>query len=177
MLSNKTPCGEYGANKSYIAYLSDAFRLLHIVIKNIKLYTNHMNILANDNELLKYIKIWKKIEALFNKKFNKKGLHSEPVYNNKYIRTKINPYDENFHDLKKLTKNEYCGLSMLFLESISEAENKCQPQTFLHKFFETHDNNNVNSLFKELVQFVDWYDDESSGESSAESCYELNYKS
>ena len=31
-----------------------------------------MNVLANDNELLKCIAIWNKIEALFNKKFNKK---------------------------------------------------------------------------------------------------------
>ena len=27
-----------------------------------------MSVLANDNELLKYIEIWNKIEALFNKK-------------------------------------------------------------------------------------------------------------
>ena len=32
-----------------------------------------MNVLDNDNELLKYIKIWNKIESLFNKQFNKKG--------------------------------------------------------------------------------------------------------
>ena len=30
---------------------------LHIITKDIKLYTNHMNLLANDNELLKYIEI------------------------------------------------------------------------------------------------------------------------
>ena len=39
-----------------------------------------MNVLANGNEL-KYIEIWNKIEDLFNKKFNKKGLHNRPVYN------------------------------------------------------------------------------------------------
>ena len=31
-----------------------------------------MKVLANDNELLKYIEIWNKIEPLFNKKFDKK---------------------------------------------------------------------------------------------------------
>ena len=36
-----------------------------------------MNVVANDNELLKYIETWNKIEALF----NKKGFHSKPVYN------------------------------------------------------------------------------------------------
>ena len=54
MFSNKTPYGEYSANKYYIAYLTGAFRPLHIIIKDIKLYANHMNILANDNELLRF---------------------------------------------------------------------------------------------------------------------------
>ena len=70
MLSNKAPHGEYGANKYYIAYLSSGFRPLHIIIKNIKLYTDHMNVLANGNELLKHIEIWNKTETLFIKKFN-----------------------------------------------------------------------------------------------------------
>ena len=53
MLPNKTPRGEQGANKYYIAYLSGGLRPLHIIIKNIKLYTDRMNVLANDSELLK----------------------------------------------------------------------------------------------------------------------------
>ena len=49
---------------------------------------------------------------------------------------------------------------MLLLESISEVENKYYPLTFLGKLFgcnsiEKHDDNNVNRLFKELVQIVD----------------------
>ena len=72
MLSNKTPYAEQIANKYYIAYLSCDLRPLHITIKNMKLYTDRMKVLANDNELLKYLEIWNKIEALFNKKINKK---------------------------------------------------------------------------------------------------------
>ena len=53
-LSNKTPYDEEGANKYYIGYVgSTGFRPLHIIIKNMKLYVDHMNVLANDNELLK----------------------------------------------------------------------------------------------------------------------------
>ena len=169
VLSNKTPYGEYGANKYYIAYLNGGLRPLHIIIKDIKLYTNHMNILASDNELLKYVEIWNKIEALFNKKFNKSGFHSDPTHNYEYIRTRISSCDENFRDFKKLTKSEYCGQSILLLESICEVENEYHPRTFLHIFFEKHDNNNINNLFKELVQIVDWYDDEPSDESSDKS--------
>ena len=76
---------------------------MYITIKNIKLYTNDVNVLANDNGLLKYIEIWNKIGSLFNKKSNKKGFHSKPVSNNEYIKTIISSYNENFHDFKKLT--------------------------------------------------------------------------
>ena len=55
-----------------------------------------MNLLANDNELLKYIEIWNKIVVLFDGvAFNKKGFHNDPAHNNKYIRTKISSYNEN----------------------------------------------------------------------------------
>ena len=57
VLSSKTSYGKHGANKYYISCLSNGFKPLCINIKNIKLYTNHLNVLANDNELLKYIKI------------------------------------------------------------------------------------------------------------------------
>ena len=162
VLSNKTSYGKRGANKYYISYLSDSFKPLCINIKNVKLYTNHMNVLANDNELLKYIKIWNKIETLFNKvTLNKKGFHCDPIHN-KYIKTKISLYNENFHDFQKLVKNKYCGHSILLLESICEVENKYYPRTFLDKLFECNSvENNVNRLFTELVQIVDWSDNES----------------
>ena len=55
-----------------------------------------MNLLANDNELLKYIEIWNKIVVLFDGvALNKKGFHNDPPHNNKYIRTKISSYNEN----------------------------------------------------------------------------------
>ena len=62
-----------------------------------------MNVLANDNELLKHIKIWNKIQSLFNEiGHNKKGFQSKTTYNNEYIRAKINSYDEHFHGNKRL---------------------------------------------------------------------------
>ena len=77
MLSNKTPHGEEGANKYYIGYVgSTGVRPLRVIIKNIKLYTNHMNVLADDNELLKYVEKWNKIKILLNKRF-----YNIPVYN------------------------------------------------------------------------------------------------
>ena len=51
------------------------------------------------------------------------------------MKTKISSYNQNFHDFKKLTKDKYCGHSILLLKSICEVENKYYPQTFLNKFF------------------------------------------
>ena len=82
VLSNKAPYGKHGANKH-------GFKPLCINIKNIKLYINRMNVLAYDNELLRYIEIWIKIETLFNEVIlYKKGFHYGPIHN-KYIRVKI----------------------------------------------------------------------------------------
>ena len=99
VLSNKTPYGEQRANKYYIAYLNGGLGPFHIIIKDIKWYTNHMNVLANDDELLKNIEIWNKIEALLNRKFNKKRFYSKPVYN-EHRKMKISSFNENFMALK-----------------------------------------------------------------------------
>ena len=122
MLSNKTPYGKEGAHIYYFGYLSGSFRPLCIVVKEIKLYNNHMNISANNKEFLKYVELWNKYEVLFNEKFNKRGLYNRPVYN-KYVKNKINLHNENFHGNKKLLKDEYYGHPILLIESICEAGN------------------------------------------------------
>ena len=99
-----------------------------------------MNVLANNNELSKYIEIWSKIASLFNEiahngiALNKKRFHSKPVYNEQ-IRAEISSYNKNFRDFKKLTKDNYCGHSILLLDSICEVENKYYPQKFFRQIF------------------------------------------
>ena len=156
MLSNTAPYGKEGANKYYIGYVgSTGFRPLHIIIKKIKLYTSYINVLADNKELLKYIKIWDKIVDLFYKKCNNNIIYNECIKN------KISLYNENFHGNKKLIKDKYYGSSIILIESICEVKSKYYPQTFLQEFFETHSVNDINSLFKELVQIIDWPDNES----------------
>ena len=100
VLSDKGSYGKQGANKYFIGYLTYDFRPLCIIIKEINLYTDHINILANSNEFLKYTEIWKMIEALFNEKFkrwlyNKKNwLYNKPTHNNEYIWNKNSPFNE-----------------------------------------------------------------------------------
>ena len=99
-MSKKTPYDKEGANKYYIRYAgSTGFRPLHIIIKKVKLYTNHRNVLADNKELLKYIEIWDKIADLFNKTHNEKVLDNNTIYN-ECINTKINIYNEKFHGNK-----------------------------------------------------------------------------
>ena len=136
LLSNKVSYGKQGANKYYTGYFHDDFRPMCIIIKEIKLYTDPINILGNNKEFLKYIEIWKKIDALFNEKHNKRGLYNKPASNNEYVRPKINRFNGNFHGNKTLTKDEYYDNSILLIESICEVKNKYHHQTFLDKFFE-----------------------------------------
>ena len=79
-LSNKASYVEQGSYKYYVGYLGGTgLRPLHIIIKKIKSFTNQMNVLADNDELLKYIKIWNKIEPLF----IKRGFYNITAYNNK----------------------------------------------------------------------------------------------
>ena len=67
--------------------------LLPQIIGYVKCFDDNktMPFVADDKELLKkYIEIWEKISDLIGKKFD-----SEPVYGDKYIKTKIQSYDDN----------------------------------------------------------------------------------
>ena len=53
----------------------------------------YMNVLVLHKKLLiKYNEIWNKVSNLFQKEFD-----SEPVYNDKYIKTKINLHNNNIN--------------------------------------------------------------------------------
>ena len=81
----------------------------------------HINFLVHDKEVLnKYNKTWDKIEKFFGKKFDR-----EPVYNDKYIKTKINLYNINFYDNKLPKENEcYNCVPVILLDSIFVNSNK-----------------------------------------------------
>ena len=86
---------------------------------NILIIIVNLNLSVNDKEILKrYSEIWNKIKSLIKKEFN-----SEPVYNEKYIKTKIKMYNNrvytNFQHNKISKDNEYfAGLSVMLLDSI-----------------------------------------------------------
>ena len=101
--------------------------------------TKKMSFLTDNNEFLeRYTKIWGKISDLIDKKFD-----SDPVYNNKYINTKIrsdnNNIITNFHDNdnknnKLPEKNKaYRCMSLISLDSIIKINKKYYPQTVLQE--------------------------------------------
>ena len=47
-------------------------------------------------------------------------------------------------------KDKYYGNSIILTESICEVKNKYYSHIFLDEIFKTHNDNNANSLFKEL---------------------------
>ena len=96
-----------------------------------------MSLITDNNESLeRYTAIWEKIGDLINKKFD-----SDPVYNNKYINTKIRSYNNdiktNFHDIdnknNKLPEKSkpYRRMSLISLDSIIKINKKYYPQTLL----------------------------------------------
>ena len=98
-----------------------------------------MYFLTDNNEFLeRYTTLWEKISDLVNKKFD-----SDPLYNNKYINTKIRSYNNdiktNFHDIdnkdNKLPEEDkaYKCMSLISLDSIIKINKKYYPQTLLQE--------------------------------------------
>ena len=113
----------------------------------------YMNLLVYDKKILeKYNKIWNKIKSLL-----KKEINSEPVYNDKYIKTKIKIYDNrvytNFQNNKIPKDNEYCScLSVILLDSIFvNSDKEYYPQIFLEEFkYMIKDRKIINTINDDL---------------------------
>ena len=133
--------------------------------------TRKMSFLTDNNEFLeRYTKIWEKRSDLINKTFD-----SDPVYNNKYINTKIRSYNNdiktNFHDIdnknNKLSEENkpYKCMSLILLDSIIKINKKYYSQTLFQEC--------VYKLIKKKVEnIITNINLESSSESDNESDYE-----
>ena len=94
-----------------------------------------MFFLIKDDELLeKYNEIQEKVKNSIKKEFN-----SEPVYNEKYLKTKKKSFDgkihTNFHNNKILKESSHCiYLSVILIDSIFRTSNNYYPQVFLERY-------------------------------------------
>ena len=126
--------------KDIIGYNDNTIRPLQLFLPKMTGYLNifkdgnrKMSFYTDNNEFLeRYTKIWEKISDLINKKFD-----SDPVYNNKYINTKIRSYlndiKTNFRNIdnknnKLPEKNKlYRCMSLISLDSTIKINNKYYP--------------------------------------------------
>ena len=102
-LLHKTSYGNKGSFKYHIGYRHKNEALispLNMKLPQLTGYTKHfdnnnkyVNLLVNDKTLLKkYNEIWDKIKIL-----SKRELDKKPLYNNKYISSKIKIYNDTIH--------------------------------------------------------------------------------
>ena len=123
-----------------------------------------MNLLVNDKKILEK-ETWNKIK----RKKNKKKINSEPVYNDKYIKTKIKIYNDRVYtnvQQNKIPKDiEYCAcLSVILLDSILvNSDKEYYPQIFLEECkYAIKDGKIVNTINEDLeLSESDKSDDES----------------
>ena len=146
LISKPESYGKNNMRKSIIGYNDNTIIPLQLFLPKMTGYLNifedgtkKMSFLTDNNEFLeRYTKIWEKISDLIDKKFD-----SDPVYNNKYINTKIRSYNNdimtNFHDIdnknnKLPEKNKpYRCMSLISLDSIIKINKKYYPQTLLQE--------------------------------------------
>ena len=89
--------------------------------------SKYINFLVDDQEIIeKYIEIWEKVKNLLEENFD-----SEPVYNDKYIKTKINSYDANLYDVTLYEGEHYACFSVILLDFIVNVDKRYHPQIFL----------------------------------------------
>ena len=143
---SKPEIHEKKMRKYIIGYNDNTISPLQLFLPKITGYLNifengnrKMSFFTNNNEFLeRYTAIWEKISVLVNKKFD-----SDPIYDNKYINTKIRSYNNdiktNFCNIdnknnKLPEKNKlYKCVSLISLDSIIKINKKYYPQTLLQE--------------------------------------------
>ena len=143
LVSKKESYGTKNSFKYFIGYNdNDVIRPLCIRLLQMTGYARKFNENAamsfkvNNKQLLKsYIKIWEKVESLFNIDFESKSIYGD---DDKYIKTKIKIYADsiitNFHNKKMPKEKAPCKcLSIIMIDSVIKANKKYYPQTLLEE--------------------------------------------
>ena len=178
MLLCKPETYENNMRKYIIGYNDNTISPFQLFLPKMTGYLNifkggarKMSFFTDNNEFLeRYTTIWEKISDLVNKKFD-----SDPIYNNKYINTKIRSYNNdiktNFRNIdnenNKLPENikPYKCVSLISLDSIIKINKKYYPQTLLQECVYKLINKKVENIITNINL-----------DSSSESDNELDYE-
>ena len=133
----------YDHCKYFIGYLhdDDVIKPLCIVLAQMSGYIEYfdncrknMSFLIEDESVyLKYPKIWNKIKKLLNIKF-----HSQPIHDDKYIKTKVKTFNETINTLfseNKVPKEKshYIFIPAICIDSVLKLKGKNHPQLYLEQ--------------------------------------------
>ena len=82
---------------------------------------------------LKYAEIWNKVKSIQNVKF-----HSEPIYVDKYIKTKVKTFNNTINTLFSgdeipKERNHYVCISAICIDSVLKTDKKNYPQVYLEQ--------------------------------------------
>ena len=182
ILISKPETYENNMRKYIIGYNDNTISPLQLCLPQMTGYLNifkdgarKMSFFTTNNEFLeRYTAIWEKISDLVNKKFD-----SDPIYNNKYINTKIRSYNNdiitNFRNIdnknnKLPEKNKpYKCVSLISLDSIIKVNKKYYPETLLQQCL-------YKLINKKVENSITNIDLGSSSESENESNSKLDYE-
>ena len=90
-------------------------------------------LIEDESVFLKYTKIWNKIKMLLSVKF-----HSQPIHDDRYIKTKVKTFGETINTLfsdNKVPKekNHYICIAANCFDSVLKIERKNHPQVYLEQ--------------------------------------------
>ena len=102
--------------------------------------------IEDESVYLKYAEIWNKVKSILNVKF-----HSQPIYDDKYIETKVKTFNNTINTL--LSGNEilkerihYICISAICVDSVLKIDKKNYSQVYLEK---------CNYKIKKRISFID----------------------
>ena len=183
LISKPESYGTKNAKQYIIGYNDDVMRPIRIFLPQMNGYVvcfddnKKMYFLADDKEFLKeYTKVWEKIKDLIGKKFD-----AEPVYSDKYIKTKIKSYNNdirtNIHgegNSRKVPKENcsYKCLSLISLDSVTQMDKKYYLQALLEEYKYKLTKKKIEDLIIDDSDSSSESDSESDGESNGESSNE-----
>ena len=88
--------------------------------------------IEDEDVYLRYRAIWNRIKSMLNIKF-----HSEPVYDEKYIKTKVKTFNEMintlFTDNKISKERHYICIPVINIDSLLKVNKKNHPQVYLEQ--------------------------------------------
>ena len=129
--------------KCFIGYLhvDDVIRPLCIILPQMSGYIKYFdnggeNIsfkIADESVYLKYTEIWSKIKKSLNTRF-----HSQPIYDDKYIKTKVKTFSSMMNTLFSVNevpreRNHYICIAAICINSVLKVDKKNYPQVYLEE--------------------------------------------